>query len=166
MAKSVFPPFMEWAVALTIFLYLGAMVLVPGAYGVVPAVLLLLSLAGFRPRAVGRVFEKDDWKFVLALVSFPLMATLLIVWHGDSLSTFDRPSRFIAAAIILTLLIRVRLSPLVVFCGAAAGGVATGGYSVYQTIVGGVGRVTSFDNAIYFGNGSVVLSLVAFCWFV
>lgn len=166
MFRLSLPSFTEWAVALAVFVYLSSMVLVPGAYGFAPAILLILSLVCFRAGAVRQVLESGDWKFLAALVSYALFAIALMLWHGDSLSTFDRPSRFIVAALILTFLLRVRLSPLTVFSGAAVGGVATGLFSAYQVIAGGVGRVTSFDNAIYFGNGSLVLALVAFCGFI
>ena len=163
MSKTVVPSLLEWGVALSVFSYLCFMVLVPEIYGVVPGFLLLLSLVFFRYRSVVRVLGRDDWRFVLPFLSYVIVAIGLIVWHGDDVSSFDRPSRFLGAVLILTLLLRVRLSPLVVFAGGAIGGLAVGLYSAYEVLIGDVGRVTSFDNAIYFGNGALVLALVTFC---
>ncbi len=158
-ARSV----LEWAVGALLILYLGLLVLVPDVYNLAPALLFLLSLVCFRRDRVVDVLERQDHWFLLAFVGYFLIYVVLNLWHREDAGNYDRPSRFLGAALILTLLLRVKLQPLVILSGAAVGGVVTGFYALYQAFGNGVGRVTTYDNAIYFGNGSMVLALVAFC---
>ncbi len=92
-----------------------------------------------------------------------MVYVVLTLWHQDNMSSFDRPSRFVAAAIILTMLLRVPVTARAVFAGGAAigGAIASGVFAVYEVFVSGVARVSSFDNAIYFGNGALILALVS-----
>ncbi|GGY79008.1 hypothetical protein GCM10007071_28020 [Marinobacter zhanjiangensis] len=163
MSKLSFRSLLEWIIALSVLLYLGSMVLVPDLYNVVPALLLLMSLVGFRYRKVVDAMEYKDWRLFSVFAGYFACFVVLVLLHGDDASSLDRPSRFLAAAIILTLLLRIRLAPVAMFAGAAIGGIGAGVFAGYQALVDGASRVTSFDNSIYFGNGALVLALVAFC---
>lgn len=162
-SKLSLHPLLEWMVALSVFLYLSSMVLVPSLYNIVPGFLLVMSFLGFRYRKIIRVMDGNDWWFVSLFASYFLCFVVLVLWHGDNISGLDRPSRFLAAAIILTLILRIRVAPLAIFAGGAIGGIGVGSFALYQALVNGASRVTSFDNPIYFGNGALVLALVAFC---
>lgn len=166
MLKLSFRSFLEWMIALSVLLYLGSMVMVPDLYNVAPAILLLMSLVVFRFSKVVHALDSKDWWLLSIFTGYFLCFVVLVLWHGDDASSLDRPSRFLAAAIILTLLLRVRFVPLAMYSGAAIGGIGAGGFALYQAFVNGASRVTSFDNPIYFGYGALILAIVAFCGLV
>jgi O-antigen ligase len=165
-AKLSFRSLLEWVIALLVFLYLGSMVLLPDLYNVAPAFLLLISLVGFRYGKVVHALGSKDGFFISIFTGYFLCFVALFLWHGDGASSLDRPSRFFAAAVILTFLLRTRFVPLAMFAGAAIGGIGAGGFAIYQAFVNGASRVTSFDNPIYFGYGALALALVSFCGLV
>jgi O-antigen ligase len=164
--KLSFRSLLEWVIALLVLLYLGSMVLLPDLYNVAPAFLLLIALFGFRYSKVVHALDSKDGFFISIFTGYFLCFVALSLWHGDGVSSLDRPSRFFAAAVILTFLLRTRFVPLAMFAGAAIGGIGAGGFAIYQAFFNGASRVTSFDNSIYFGYGALALALVAFCGLV
>jgi len=149
------------SIAVAIFFYLATLAIVPAVYGYAPAFLLLAALGCWRTREIAMVMNRRDRVFALAFLLYGMVYVVLTLWHQDNMSSFDRPSRFVAAAIILTMLLRVPVTARAVFAGAAIGAIASGVFAVYEVFVSGVARVSSFDNAIYFGNGALILALVS-----
>lgn len=144
-----------------VFFYLATLAIIPDVYGYAPALLLLAALGFWRTSEIAKCMDRWDKLFASGFVAYGVVYMVLILWHQDDVSSFDRPSRFLAAAIILTMLLRVPVSARAVFSGAALGAVSSGLFAIYEVFVSGVARVSSFDNAIYFGNGALVLALIS-----
>jgi len=159
--KPSFSSAFSRCVEIAVFFYLATLAIVPDVYGYVPALLLLAALITLRVSEIARSMDRKDWLFISGFLGYSAVFLLLISLHQDGLSSFDRPSRFVAASIILTMLLRVRISATAVFTGAALGAVCSGLFAIYKVFSFGVARVSSFDNAIYFGNGALILALVS-----
>ena len=97
-------------VEIAVFFYLATLAIVPDVYGYAPALLLLAALVTLRVSEIARNTDRKDWLFISGFLGYGAVFLLLIPLHQDSISSFDRPSRFVAAAIILTMLLRVRIS--------------------------------------------------------
>ncbi|MGC8120907.1 O-antigen ligase family protein [Marinobacter sp. VGCF2001] len=149
-------------IGVAVFFYLATLAIVPAVYGYAPGLLLLVALGVWRTADIRRAMDSRDCLFASGFLIYGVLYVILIAWHQDNVSSFDRPSRFVAAAIILTMLLRVCVPVKAVFTGAAIGALLSGMFAAYEVFVSGVTRVSSFDNAIYFGNGALILALVSF----
>ncbi|WP_323751838.1 O-antigen ligase family protein [Marinobacter sp.] len=148
-------------VGFAIFFYLATLAIVPDVYGYAPALMLLAALGYWRTSEIVKSLDRRDRLFVFGYLAYGLVFVVLVVLHKDDLSGLDRPSRFVAAAIILTMLLRISVSARLVFTGAALGGICSGLFAGHEVWVSDVSRVASFDNAIYFGNGALILALIS-----
>lgn len=150
-------------VSFSVAIYLCFYVLVPSAYVVGPALLLVLSLLFFRWSEITASFDTDDFWFSSAFVVYFFAFALLNLVHGETVDHFDRPSRFLASIFILSLMLRFPPSLKSFWVFSGIGAILTGGYALYATFVEGLSRATTYDNPIYFGNGALVLALLSFC---
>lgn len=140
---------------------LGAIALVvPSGYSVGAALLLLGALYCLTTR--NRIpFTKNDWLVLAALVIYGLMGVLEAIFYQYSSRNYDLPSRFLAAAIALVLVLKYppRLSWL--WAGLATGGILAGCWAGYQKLFLHVERTEGFTHVIQFGNISMLTGL--FC---
>ncbi|MDX1756773.1 MAG: O-antigen ligase family protein [Marinobacter sp.] len=141
--------------------YVGCYILVPGAYVVGPAVLLLLVLAGFRWSAVAGAVDRESLGFMLAFVAYFALVGLTLLLHGEDVSEFDLLSRCLAAALVLAFVLKYPPSMTAFYLAAAIGCIAAGLFALYQGVLHDVSRVSSFDNPVHFGNGAMVLAVVS-----
>ncbi len=140
---------------------LGAIALViPSGYSVGAALLLLGGLYCLATRQKPQL-TKNDWLVLATLSLYGLMGILEAAVYQYSSRTYDLPSRFLAAAIALMLVIKYppRLSWL--WAGLATGGILAGSWAGYQKLILNIERAGGFTHVIQFGNISMLTGL--FC---
>lgn len=80
--------------------------------------------------------------------------------RGGGLREFDRPSRFLFAAISLLALTRIRVSQTWLWSGLAVGASATGVLAIWQKFFLSMDRATGFTQTVQFGNLSMLFGLL------
>ena len=137
---------------------------IPDAYAVGPAVIFLTALLFLRkedlvlrhkPYSAGRVS--------FCLILYCLVQWVILFLHGEDVSEFDLPLRYIIAAIVLIFLLKFQIPASLIFSSAAVGALLAGIFAFYQIEIGHARRVDTFDNAIHFGNGALALSIICLC---
>ena len=146
--------------SLAVFL-LGAIALVVhSGYSVGSALLLsgglYCLLAGKRGK-LGR----DDYVVLGVLVLYGTIGMLEIVLHQADSRYFDKPLRFILAAVAFILVRRYPPHPSWLWGGLAAGGILTASWAGFQKLALGIDRAGGFTYVIQFGNISMLTGL--FC---
>lgn len=140
---------------------LGAIALVVSSgYSAGAALLLLGGLYCLATR--NKIpLTKNDWLVLAALVIYGLMGVLETAFYQYPSRNYDLPSRFLAAAIALVLVMKYppRLSWL--WAGLATGGILAGSWAGYQKLFLHVERAAGFTHVIQFGNISMLTGL--FC---
>ncbi|HSV53963.1 MAG TPA: O-antigen ligase family protein [Burkholderiaceae bacterium] len=117
-----------------------------------------LLVAGV-PRVNEEASRYAAW-LAASFVCYALVYGLGVMVHGGSFREMDKPIRFVVAAIVVLVAVRVplRASWLIALLVAAAG--AALGYAVYDRLVNNEARVGMFVNPIQFGVMAVVVSLM------
>lgn len=157
------PPVLSGIVFLVVGSYLSLYGLVPRAYSIGPAILLLLSVFCLRLSDL-QGFRGFSLRWVsIALCLYCFVQWLILAIHGEDVSEFDLAFRYIAAAFVLVFVSKYPVSGTTVFTFCAVGAVISGGYALYQIEVLHSYRVDTFDNAIHYGNGSMALALICLC---
>ena len=145
----------------TVFLIGGLSLAVPSGYSIGAVGLLLVSIVGLlllRPPVIP----------LPPLVRLVVAAMILyaVFWMGDAalrgegLREFDRPSRFLFAAICLVALARFGVSQAWLWAGVAAGASAAGGLAIWQKLFLSMDRATGTTQMVQFGNLSMLFGLL------
>lgn len=142
--------------------YLVLYVLVPDAYAFGPALALLLALFGFRWKSLLIGVDRQSWFFVLVLLLYSIGQGLVLALHGEDISEFDLSIRYVAAVLVLLVVLKYPINAQWFFVLTAAGAVMASVHAVYQFEFQGARRVAGFDNPIHYGNGAMGLSLISF----
>lgn len=147
-------------VSFAVFIFSAIALVVPSGYSL-GAVLLFLGalLYSWRPTAWQQL-EKEDWLILLALGFFCLVWVLEIWLHQLGTRELDKPSRFLAAMLVLPLLLRYPPKPEFFWAGVAVGAIATGVWAGWQKLFDGVYRAGGYTQVIQFGNLSMLLGLI------
>ncbi|MBE0507364.1 MAG: O-antigen ligase family protein [Marinospirillum sp.] len=143
-----------------VFLFSAISLVVPTGYSYGAALLFLGSLVYVWRPAAWKALEWDDWKIVFALIFFSAVWVLEVLLYEQGISGVDKPSRFLAAALVLPFLLRFSPLPVFFWSGLALGSILTGSWSVWQKIVEEVSRAGGFTNTIQFGNISMLMGLL------
>nr|WP_282450964.1 O-antigen ligase family protein [Marinobacter bryozoorum] len=158
---------LQQVVACLVMLSAGAFftlyVVSPLGYRVGPALLLITSLTVllFRPGALWtRPDNASGWLLASLLFYTLCLAAVLFIHQADS-SEFDLPLRYLAAGLVLLLLLQFPVSPRLLYGSAALGGVVAAGVALYQVSAVGMDRAQGFDNPIHFGNGALALAAIS-----
>lgn len=155
--------FPSLAVFLVVASYLCLYGLVPRAYSIGPAVLLLFSVFCIRREDLRNLNHFDLGRVSAALCLYCLVQWLILALHGEDISEFDLAFRYIAAAVVLIVVTKYPVSGASVFVLCAIGAALSGAYAFYQLESLQRIRVDTFDNAIHFGNGSMALAMICLC---
>lgn len=147
--------------SLAVFLHLSLSIFVPGGYSVGPLLLLLGALVALIARERLPRLSTADLAIIAAFLLYFLLHMVLNLLHGWESSEMDRPARFVIAAAVLPFLLRHRSASEVFWLGIALTAIALGLYAVWYKLYLLVPRVRTDINAIYFGNISIVLSLMS-----
>ncbi|MEX0449087.1 O-antigen ligase family protein [Spiribacter sp. 221] len=160
-APWVLAPAVSRLAGVSIFLTGALSLALPSGYSIGAVCLLLVGIVGL---------------FVLPkpTIRLPILARLVVVamfvyalfWmadaalRGEGLREFDRPSRFVFAAICLVALARMRVPQAWFWSGVAAGASAAGGLAIWQKIVLAMDRATGTTQMVQFGNLSMLFGLL------
>lgn len=141
--------------------YLLLYVLIPDAYVIGPAVLLLLALFGFRWKFVLGGVDRQSKLIVGSLLLYFIAQGIPLLLHGEDISEFDLSTRYLAGALVLLFVLRYSPSAGAFFLLVALGAVCTGAFALYEVAFEGAQRVSAFDNPIHYGNGALALALLS-----
>lgn len=145
--------------SLCVFL-LGAVALImPFGYFVGPTLLLLGSAAlpFMRPRlALGR----REWAIMITLLVYAATSLLDSGWYDRPGAWLLEPGWSLLAIPALLLLLAYPPQAAFLWAGLASGGLATGVWSSWQSLIAGVMRAGGFINTIQFGDLSMLLGLL------
>jgi O-antigen ligase len=148
-------------VNLAIFFF-GAIALVaPSGYSWGPALLLLMALPQLVLPSYWKRLERQDFLIVVALAVYTLAAIIEVSYHQIGTRELDRPSRFLAAILVLPLLLTCTLKPSYLWTGISLGGFSAGIYAVWQVVDMGINRAGGNTQIIQFGNICMLLSLLS-----
>ena len=95
-----------------------------------------------------------------AMVVYAAFWMVDAVLRGEGLREFDRPSRFLFAAICLLALTRMRVSQVWLWSGLALGASGAGGLAIWQKLVLSMDRATGTTQMVQFGNLSMLFGLL------
>lgn len=149
------------------FLFFSLSLIVPTGYSYGAGVLFFMGLMHAFKFSVWRLFDRKDWLVFSVLAFFCVIWFLEIIIHSEGLRELDKPSRFLAAALILPFLLRYPPRPDFIWSGVCLGAFLAGFWATWQKFFEGVGRATGYTNTIQFGNISLllgVLCLAGFGW--
>ena len=143
-----------------VFLFTAIALVVPTGYSWGAALLFLGSLFYVWRPAAWKALEKEDWQVISVLVFFCFVWVLEVALHAQGVRELDKPSRFLAAVLVLPFLLRFPPKPCFFWSGLAVGSLLTGGWSIWQKVVEDVSRAGGFTNTIQFGNISMLMGLL------
>lgn len=151
------------SVNVAIFLF-GAIALVaPSGYSWGPALLLLTALPQLVRPGYWKYLTRKDCLILTALTVYILAAVMEVFYHQIGSRELDRPSRFLAAILILPLLFKYTLNPAFFWAGVSVGGFLAGIFAAWQVIVIGLQRAGGNTQIIQFGNICMLMSLLSLC---
>lgn len=142
-----------------VFLFGALALIMPSGYSLGPAMLLLASvtLAVWRP---GIRLQRDDYWLMLALCAYTAVVAAGALWHGQGLSSVDRPLRFWLALPVLFWVMAYPPRLGAVWSGLALGAMGAARLALAQRGQGAM-RADGFLHPIQFGNISLLLGV--FC---
>ena len=122
--------------------------------------------------AVVTVFARQSlpqaWSPLPLLVKAIIGAMLIYaaVWiadaalRGEGVREFDRPSRFLFAALCLIAITQCRIHQAWLWAGLGVGGIATGAMAAWEKLVEGASRASGTAQTIQFGNLAMMMGLM------
>lgn len=142
-----------------VFLFAVLSLVAPSGYSLGPLILLLASttLVVWRPNLQ---LCRDDWLFILSLCAYTALVVAGALWHGQSISTVDRPLRFWLALPVLFWVMAYPPRLDAVWSGILLGALGGAGVALWE-VGHGVARADGFLLAIQFGNTGMLLGV--FC---
>lgn len=142
-----------------VFLFAALSLVVPTGYSLGPVILLLASvtLAVWCP-SLG--LQRDDYWLMLALCAYTAVVIAGALWHGQGLSSVDRPLRFWLALPVLFWVMAYPPRLGAVWAGVALGAMGAVGFALYEHGQGAA-RASGYMHPIQFGNISLLLGI--FC---
>lgn len=149
----------------SLFLVPAIALVVPTGYSWGAALLLIGSAVTYYQRSS----LAAAWRSLPLKVKFIVlfMAAYAIVWiidaalRGEGVREFDRPSRFLIAAVCLIALTQCRVHVRWFWSGVAVGGGLTGGIALWEKLIVGATRASGTAQTILFGNISMLLGLIS-----
>jgi O-antigen ligase len=151
------------------FVLLALSMALPSGYSYGAVLLLLLGLFhGWRWLALRphRLAPMAIWAVVIALMGAAWMTHVTDepgpLWAH--MSRVDRPSKYLLVLLVLPGLLARRPRPAVLFWGAVAGAAGAGATALWQVFHLHIPRATGYDNAIQFGDLSLLLALWSAVW--
>lgn len=90
-----------------------------------------------------------------------MAAVMEVFYHQIGTKELDRPSRFLAAILVLPLLLKYTLKPAYFWAGISLGGFFAGSIAVWQVTIMGLSRAEGHTQIIQFGDISMLLSLLS-----
>lgn len=141
------------------FLLMAIALVVPSGYSLGALMLLLGGLGILVARRWPRLERQDGW-VIGVFATYALVAMSLAWWHGQGGSGMDRPSRFLLAIPALLLMLAYPPRAGAIWAGLSVGGMASGGWAVWQKLVEGVDRASGYTYVIQFGNINMLCAIL------
>lgn len=160
-SATIWDIMLQGLAVLAVASYLLFYVLIPDAYVIGPALLLLLAVFGFRWKSMLGNIDYQSKLFISVLLLFFVSQGVPLVFHGEDVSEFDLSTRYIAAALVLLFVLSYSPGASLFFLLVAVGATMTGAYAFYEVAFDGARRVSAFDNPIHYGNGALALGCLA-----
>lgn len=148
-------------VNLATFFFGAIALLAPSGYSWGPALLLLMALPRLVYPSYWERLTKQDGLIVAALAVYILAAVMEVFYHQIGSRELDRPSRFLAAILVLPLLLKYTLNPAFFWAGVSLGGLLAGLFATWQVVVIGLSRAGGNTQIIQFGDICALLSLLS-----
>lgn len=155
-----FKPRLEHYTSLGAFLLGTLMLIMPSGYSVGAGWLLLGSVFFLARRPALALTSGDIW-FAGVFTLYALIHICEAGWDGQGLSGVDAPLRFLLAIPVMLLIKAYPPRLAWLWSGIAVGALGAGSLAVWQTFGLEMSRASGFQNAIQFGNLSMLLG--AFC---
>ena len=154
----------EQLMALGVFLLPALALIAPSGYSYGPIFILIgaVTMLAAQRCLVSRHAPLPTAVKAVVLV----LAVYALFWMGDAalrgegLREFDRPSRFLLAALCLVALARARVRPAWFWMGLAVGSIGAGGLAIWQKAIERVMRASGFAQTIQFGNAAMLMGLM------
>lgn len=162
-------PLLQYYSSVGALLFFALSLILPDGYSYGALLLLLAGLSCLFIRGTYRQLSSGHQVFLFALIFYALIWMAEVYFHNLGTREYDRPSRFLAAAIALIFLMRHPPLPHFVWFGITFGALATGALALWEKLALGIARVDGFTNAIQYGNLSAllgILCLVGIAWAV
>lgn len=144
-----------------IFLFGAIALVVSSGYSWGPALLLLIALPQLVLPSYWKYLTRQDGIILAALTVYILAAVMEVYYHQIGIRELDRPSRFLAAILILPLLLKCTLKPMYFWAGVSLGGFFAGVFAAWLVVVMGLSRTEWEVQVIQFGDICALLSLLS-----
>ncbi|RZU99408.1 O-antigen ligase family protein [Spiribacter vilamensis] len=152
------------SLAFGIFLLPTLSLALPSGYSYGIIIILLSAIAI-------RVFDSEKYQSGFALstpVSLIILSLVLyaVFWIGDAalrgegVSDFDRPIRFLIAALCLSVIARTRIDSAWLWMGLGLGSINAGSVALWQWTVNGASRASGFAPTNKFGLIAITMALM------
>lgn len=152
---------LDYYANISVFLFFTLALIIPSGYSYGSAALAIASLPFlFKKRSYQNLNKETLW-VVTSLLSFSMLGLLEAFAYQMGTSAYEKPSLFLFAVGILVFLNQYPPKQKVVWFSLAAGGVATGVFAVIYKYTTGAARVDGYNNAIQFGNISLLIGLLS-----
>jgi len=152
----------KYYVNFAVFLFLALSVSFKGSYAISGAFIvstyLLLFFADIR--AQFSLSKAEKW-LIAVLLCYLASAILEVLIHDVPISKIDPQSKILVFIPFIFILNSIRVTPLVVFLGIAAGCMGLFGLAIFEKYYLGYQRVGTFINAIQLGNIASVFGMMS-----
>lgn len=155
---------LDTVMAMAVFLLPAIALVAPTGYSWGASLLLIGAVTVFFTRRSLRQAWQPLPLGLKILIGFMLAYAAIWIgdaaWRGEGVREFDRPSRFLFAALCLVALSQCRLSQAWLWAGLCVGGIVTGYVAVWQKFIEGMTRASGTAQTIQFGNIAMMIGLM------
>lgn len=143
------------------FLFFALALIAPSGYSYGPILLLLAALPLMFSKKNYQNIDKQSLSLLFALLCFGTLWILEVLIHHSE-SNFDKPIRYLLAAVALLFLLRFPPKAKAIWLGIAIGAMGTGIFAIIIKLTSNIDRVSGFShNAIQYGNISILLGFLS-----
>ncbi len=153
-------------ISVAVFLFGALSLIASSGYTYGPILLLLPALGYLWVRPYPRLDSQDKILIASLLIYFAVSCITNFIHHLPT-NTYDNASRFLLAIPVLLLLLRFSVKPAFLWSGIAVGAVGAAIVAVVDFYVRGESRAAGHNNAIQFGDISMLfacLLMAGYSW--
>jgi O-antigen ligase len=152
---------------LSIFSVPALALIAPSGYSYGAAILALIAIPQLiLSKAHEHPLKPADKCLCIAFILYFITFFVAAYHDGFQIREFERPSRFLFAALIAILLIRRGIKPNWLLYGIITGSIGAGAISLYQHLILDISRPSGHQHTIAFGNNALMLALLAISCFL
>lgn len=158
--KTAVDTFLIYYSSVAVFLGFFLSLVVPSGYSGGSILLLLAALPLLFSRKTWRGLRREHLLFTFSFLFFSGLWIVDAFIHTTGTSAYGRPLKVFAGCVVLLYLLRYPPRQSFLWTGIAAGAIATGCFSIYEKFILGAARADGFQNAIQYGDLSMLLGLL------